>query len=93
VFSSDRLSDGLTKRAPGEIRAERDVETIIGKHERRKLSTLFRDMWRIDCEGALAVYRGEAPQHVVNPQVLTRPAFLQKLETYKAAFAAKGGKR
>jgi hypothetical protein len=50
-------------------------------------------MGRIDCEGALAVYRGEAPQHVVNPQVLTRPAFLQKLEKHKAASAAKEGNR
>ena len=45
---------------------------------------------RIDCQGALAVYRGEAPDHVVNPKVLSHPAFLQKLAAYKAAFSAKG---
>jgi hypothetical protein len=28
------------------------------------------------------------PEHVVNPQVLTSPAFLQKLSSYKTAFAA-----
>jgi phosphoglycerate dehydrogenase-like enzyme len=66
---------------------------ILSSHSIAWSEELFRDMGRIDCEGALAVYRGEAPQHVVNPQVLTRPAFLQKLETYKAAFAARGGKR
>jgi hypothetical protein len=42
-------------------------------------------MGRIDCEGALAVYRGEAPRHVVNPQVLQHPQFLAKLERYKHA--------
>jgi lactate dehydrogenase-like 2-hydroxyacid dehydrogenase len=35
------------------------------------------------CQGALAVYRGEAPQHVVNPQVLSSPAFLQNLKDTK----------
>jgi hypothetical protein len=44
---------------------------------------LFRDMGRIDCEGALAIYRGEAPRHVVNPQVLQHPGFLSKLERYR----------
>jgi phosphoglycerate dehydrogenase-like enzyme len=66
---------------------------ILSSHSIAWSEELFRDMGRIDCEGALAVYRGEAPQHVVNPQVLTRPAFLQKLEKYKAAFVARGGIR
>jgi phosphoglycerate dehydrogenase-like enzyme len=66
---------------------------ILTSHSIAWTEELFRDMGRIDCEGALAVYRGEAPQHVVNPQVLTRPAFLQKLEKYKAAFAAGEGNR
>jgi hypothetical protein len=43
-------------------------------------------MGRIDCEGALAVYRGEAPQHVVNPQVFESPLFLEKLDRLKAAY-------
>jgi phosphoglycerate dehydrogenase-like enzyme len=66
---------------------------ILSSHSIAWTEELFRDMGRIDCEGALAVYRGEAPQHVVNPQVLTRPAFLQKLEKYKAALAVREDKR
>jgi phosphoglycerate dehydrogenase-like enzyme len=66
---------------------------ILSSHSIAWTEELFRDMGRIDCEGALAVYRGEAPQHVVNPQVLTRPAFLQKLEKHKAALAAREDKR
>jgi phosphoglycerate dehydrogenase-like enzyme len=66
---------------------------ILSSHSIAWTEELFRDMGRIDCEGALAVYRGEAPQHVVNPQVLTRPAFLTKLEKHKAASAAKEGNR
>ena len=66
---------------------------ILSSHSIAWSEELFRDMGRIDCEGALAVYRGEAPQHVVNPQVLTRPAFLQKLEKHKAALAAREGMR
>jgi hypothetical protein len=49
-------------------------------------------MGRIDCEGALAVYRGEVPKNVVNPQVLSHPMFLEKLAGYRAALA-KGSKR
>ena len=45
---------------------------------------LFRDMGRLDCEGALAVARGEAPANVVNPEVLTRPGFLRKLEACRS---------
>jgi len=66
---------------------------ILSSHSIAWTEELFRDMGRIDCEGALAVYRGEAPQHVVNPQVLTDPAFLEKLERYKAVFAAREGHR
>ena len=43
----------------------------------------FRDMGRIDCEGALAVRRGEAPPSVVNPEVLQRPSFRRKLQCYR----------
>ena len=43
----------------------------------------FRDMGRIDCEGALAVRRGEAPPNVVNPEVLQRPSFRRKLQCYR----------
>ena len=66
---------------------------ILSSHSIAWSEELFRDMGRIDCEGALAVYRGEAPQHVVNPQVLTHPAFLKKLEKHKATFAVREGNR
>ena len=44
---------------------------ILSSHSIAWTEEFFRDMGRIDCEGALAIYRGEPPQHVVNPQVLT----------------------
>jgi phosphoglycerate dehydrogenase-like enzyme len=66
---------------------------ILSSHSIAWTEELFRDMGRIDCEGALAVYRGEAPAHVVNPQVLGEPRFLKKLEMYRAAYAAMEGAR
>jgi phosphoglycerate dehydrogenase-like enzyme len=66
---------------------------ILTSHSIAWTEELFRDMGRIDCLGALAVYRGEVPKHVVNPEVLTRPLFLEKLANYKAAFAATGNKQ
>jgi phosphoglycerate dehydrogenase-like enzyme len=61
---------------------------ILTSHSIAWTEELFRDMGRIDCEGALAIYRGEAPRHVVNPQVLESPRFLEKLSRLKAAHAA-----
>ena len=58
---------------------------ILTSHSVAWTEELFRDLGRIDCEGALAVYRGEAPAHVVNPQVLTNPVFIDKLARRKAA--------
>jgi hypothetical protein len=52
--------------------------------------TLISAGGRIDCQGALAIYRGEVPDNVVNPKVLSTPAFLEKLAKYKAAYASKG---
>jgi phosphoglycerate dehydrogenase-like enzyme len=66
---------------------------ILTSHSIAWTEELFRDMGRIDCEGALAVYRGESPRHVVNPQVFGSPAFRDKLARYKAAFAETGGRR
>jgi phosphoglycerate dehydrogenase-like enzyme len=63
---------------------------ILTSHSIAWTEELFRDMGRIDCEGALAVYRGEPPGHIVNPQVLTNPLFLDKLSRRKAA--ARGAK-
>jgi phosphoglycerate dehydrogenase-like enzyme len=61
---------------------------ILTSHSIAWTEELFRDMGRIDCEGALAIYRGEIPNHVVNPKVLKSPRFVEKLSLLKAAFAA-----
>jgi phosphoglycerate dehydrogenase-like enzyme len=63
---------------------------ILTSHSIAWTEELFRDMGRIDCQGALAIYRGEVPEHVVNPKVLSSPVFLQKLAKYKAAVSAEG---
>jgi phosphoglycerate dehydrogenase-like enzyme len=56
---------------------------ILTSHSIGWTEELFRDMGRIDCEGALAIRRGEVPNHVVNREVLTRPGFQGKLRRYK----------
>ncbi len=66
---------------------------ILSSHSIAWTEELFRDMGRIDCQGALAVYRGEAPENVVNPKVLSTPVFLQKLAKHKASFAAQGASK
>jgi len=66
---------------------------ILTSHSIAWTEELFRDMGRIDCLGALAIYRGEIPKDVVNPKVLNEPIFLAKLEKHKAAFAAASGTR
>ena len=57
---------------------------ILTSHSVAWTVQLFRDIGRVDCEGALAVQRGEAPQNVVNREVLERPGFRKKLEERKA---------
>lgn len=61
---------------------------ILTSHSIAWTDELFRDMGRIDCEGALAIYRGEVPKHVVNPQVLSHPKFLEKLARYRDSYTA-----
>jgi phosphoglycerate dehydrogenase-like enzyme len=61
---------------------------ILTSHSIAWTEELFRDMGRIDCQGALAIFRGESPPHVVNPRVLQSPRFVEKLERLKAAYAA-----
>jgi lactate dehydrogenase-like 2-hydroxyacid dehydrogenase len=56
---------------------------VLTSHSVGWTQELFRDMRRIDCEGALAVMRGEAPHSVVNREVLERPGFQQKLARYR----------
>jgi phosphoglycerate dehydrogenase-like enzyme len=60
---------------------------ILTSHSIAWTEELFRDMGRADCMGALAIYRGEVPNDVVNRQVLNHPLFLEKLARHKAAFA------
>jgi phosphoglycerate dehydrogenase-like enzyme len=57
---------------------------LLTSHSIAWTEELFRDMGRIDCQGALAIHRGEAPPHVVNPQVLETPRFIEKLARFKA---------
>jgi phosphoglycerate dehydrogenase-like enzyme len=68
--------------------AEMD-NVILTSHSIAWTAELFRDMGRMDCEGALAVARGEAPLHVVNPEVLKRPGFIAKLQQYRIQNAGK----
>ena len=60
---------------------------ILTSHSIGWTEELFRDMGRIDCAGALAVMRGEAPQSVVNRDVLSRPGFQKKLAEYARRFS------
>jgi len=61
---------------------------ILTSHSVAWTSELFRDMGRTDCEGALAIWRGEVPKNVVNREVLDRPGFKHKLENYRSSFNA-----
>jgi phosphoglycerate dehydrogenase-like enzyme len=61
---------------------------ILTSHSIAWTEELFRDMGRIDCEGALSIYRGEIPKNVVNRQVFQNPLFVEKLARLKAAHAA-----
>lgn len=58
---------------------------ILSSHSVAWTEELFRDMGRIDCEGALAIHRGEVPPHIVNRDVIANPLFMEKLERYKGA--------
>ena len=58
---------------------------VLTSHSVGWTEELFRDMGRADCEGALAVSRGEIPVNVVNPEVLERPGFLRKIERHRKA--------
>jgi phosphoglycerate dehydrogenase-like enzyme len=63
---------------------------ILTSHSIAWTEELFRDMGRIDCQGALAIYHGEAPENIVNPQVLQNPLFLDKLALRKVGMAGAG---
>jgi phosphoglycerate dehydrogenase-like enzyme len=61
---------------------------ILTSHSVAWTEELFRDMGRIDCEGALAIRQGKVPQDVVNREVLSRPGFQRKLDRYRAMHEA-----
>jgi phosphoglycerate dehydrogenase-like enzyme len=66
---------------------------ILTSHSIAWTEELFRDMGRIDCQGALAIFRGEVPPHVVNPEVLQNPLFIAKLAKFRAARSTVQGER
>jgi phosphoglycerate dehydrogenase-like enzyme len=59
---------------------------ILTSHSIGWTEELFRDMGRIDCEGAISIAKGEPPANVVNSEVLGRPGFQRKLEHYRERF-------
>ena len=69
---------------PADSALSKMENVILTSHSVAWTEELFRDMGRLDCEGALAIFRGEAPKDVVNREVLQHPAFLKKLERYKS---------
>ncbi len=97
IVDQDALIQALTRRqirgAALDVFAHEPVEhdspllqldnVILTSHSVAWSEELFRDVGRMDCQGALAVHRGEIPAHVVNQHVLTRPGFLKKLDAYK----------
>ena len=59
---------------------------VVTSHSVGWTEELFRDMVRIDCEGAIALSRGDLPRSIVNREVLERPGFQEKLRRYWEAF-------
>lgn len=59
--------------------------TILTSHSLCWTEELFRDMGRESFAGVIALANGTAPVNVVNPEVLTRPGFLAKLERLRGA--------
>jgi phosphoglycerate dehydrogenase-like enzyme len=58
---------------------------VLTSHSVGWTEELFREMGRADCEGALAIARGELPACVVNRDVLERAGFRRKLKRYGEA--------
>jgi phosphoglycerate dehydrogenase-like enzyme len=80
VFESEPLS------ADSPLASMENV--ILTSHSIAWTEELFRDMGRIDCAGAVAIFRGQIPPHIVNPQVLDHPRFTEKLACMRAAHQA-----
>jgi phosphoglycerate dehydrogenase-like enzyme len=61
----------------------RELENVIlSSHSLCWTEELFRDMGRESFAGVVAISNGQAPKHVVNPDVLARPRFQEKLERF-----------
>jgi phosphoglycerate dehydrogenase-like enzyme len=56
---------------------------IVAPHAIAWTEEIVRDNAIADCEACLAVFRGEAPKHIVNRAVLDRPGFQAKLARYR----------
>jgi D-3-phosphoglycerate dehydrogenase len=56
---------------------------IVAPHAIAWTEEIVRDNAIADCEACLAVSRGEAPKHIVNREVLSRPGFREKLARYR----------
>ncbi len=69
------------------IRHLRPMDNVIlTSHSIAWTEELFRDMGRIDCEGALAIYRGEVPAaRGESAGAVEIRVFIEKLATFKAA--------
>jgi len=56
---------------------------ILAPHGLAWTQEIVRDNGLEACDNILAVFRGEAPENVVNREVLDSPAFQRKLERYR----------
>jgi len=56
---------------------------ILAPHGLAWTEEIVRDNGLEACDNILAVFRGEAPENVVNREVLDRPGFQKKLERYR----------
>jgi phosphoglycerate dehydrogenase-like enzyme len=56
---------------------------LLAPHTAGITRDFTRGMGVVDCEGMLALARGELPEHVVNKEVLERPGFRAKLARFR----------
>ena len=56
---------------------------MLSPHSAGMTRDFIRAMGVIDCQGMLAAARSEAPEHVVNKEVLDRPGFQAKLARWR----------
>jgi phosphoglycerate dehydrogenase-like enzyme len=64
---------------------------ILAPHAIGWTHELFRDIGRAACTAVVSLSRGEIPAGIVNPEVLRRPGFLEKLRSRGAISAEKRG--